>query len=348
MGGKLGDSGAKLTWAMYHRWPLFASILGVIGGLFSGFLFGWIGLAAGLLAGGAVGGILGLLMGIDRNMFPVQIVKWIGYGGGEPTIDAKYPGRVVTNRFESGSTFVERRVVEYLDGMVMRQLPNFSLPVWYKHGETKKLNVLQVDSFTHLPIIWSRGALMAENVPIYNRVVRTGQDGKKFYDAERNEAGEPIVTGTTRQVIIDTNLMAEDDKVVQIPKGLAAKMDNERVQYTQAYRIATDFNKTGDFWQKYGQILTTIIGVSAILLIVIFGLIKFGEIAEQMSGKANAAMLAASATNLEATRLNAQIASALLKVGFNYNASYLTAAPTPEAPPVPSGGGGFQIPFVTG
>jgi hypothetical protein len=206
---------------------------------------------------------------------------------------------------------------------------------------------LQVDSFTFLPLLWDKGVLIAQNVPIYSRVMRKDERGKEFVDFDRDETGAPKILGHQSEVVIDTNVMADDTSVVKIPKGLAAKMDNERVQYTQAYRIASEFNKPGGWWNKWGHMLVTIIGIGVICVVVIFGFIKYGEMADKVAATTNAGVMAASANNLAAAKLNAQIADALLRLGFNYNATFKMSNST-DSPPVPSSGGQLVIPYLSG
>ena len=357
----VGDTGGRFTWMRYRRWPLFGLILAVLGAVLGLIIGGFIYLLIGAAAGMVLGFVIGFLMGKDKNMFPVEIEVWLTYASGDFGLGGKYPGRVTTKAYsgESGS-FVERRVVEYLAGSMLRQLPNFSLPVWFKDGETRKLKVLQTDSRTFLPITVQRGSMVAHDVPVYEKdaegkILRYKVDasGKAFEkDAEGklipDVNGWPLTVGLTKETIFDPNVMFEEEKgVTAIPKGLAAKMDNERVQYTQAYRIASEFNKMQGWWAQYGKLLLDIISIAVILVIVIFGLIKFQEAAGTFADKTSAAVLQASASNLEAAKLNTQVMQALVKIGFNYNfTAVVGASPTPI--PVAGAGGKLNIPFVTG
>ena len=340
--GRLGDSSGLIVWAMYARWPLFAVGAAAMG-LFLGLAFvGLIGGIIGLVAGGMVGFIIGSAMGVDRSKFPVYLIKWAAYGGGVPSYEGKYPARVITQSFGEGETFVERRIVEYLQGTTLRQLPNYSLPVWYRQEDNRNLMVLQIDTFTYLPIQWEKGVLVARNVPVY----KTDEQGRPFTDdkgeyvLEMDEQGKPLETKT---VVFDTNIQLEDGHAVPISKGLAAKLDNERVSYTQAYRIATTFNRTGDFWQKYGHLLVSLFAILAMLIIAVFAYIKYAEVADKVASSTNAAVLQATAVNERTSILNAQVAAALLKAGFNVNQTFCVQQN--NAPPT-GGGASLDLPVL--
>lgn len=340
---KLGESGGLLTWMNYARYPLFSIALGLLGFII-GFAFASIvGAFSGAIAGIVLGVLGGLAMGRNESMFPVVLEKWAAYGGGAPSYEGKYPARVVTQVFnDAKGGFVERRIVEYLQGTTLRQLSNFSLPVWFTVGETRKLMVLQVDTFTFLPITWEKGILVARDVPLYSGHDEKNEQGETVFIYDRDDKGNAIESGKRKVELINTNVMIEDNKLVQIPKGLAAKMDNERVQYTLNNRIANEFNTTMSFWDKWGPSFLAIISVLAILVIAIYAVIKFGEAGTSIGQAIANAENSASQNNLVTAHLNAQLAQFMIQNGFHYNQTFdILATPTPTPPPV-----GFKIPGI--
>jgi hypothetical protein len=353
----LGAQSGLITWAVYRRYPMFGVILMLIGGVLGAIVMGAYGLLLGGGGGLVLGIILGLSMGKAKNMFPVEIEIWTAYSSGDFGTAGKYPGRVVTQSFagETGD-FIERRIVQYLDGTTLKVLSNYSLPLWFKDADTRKLKVMQTDSNTFLPITVSRGVLTAHNVPVYMQDGKGGvmrfkvtADGKTHEkDAEGNlipdENGMPYVKGNVDQVIFDSNMMLEQERgIIQIPKGLAAKLDNERVNYTQAYRIASEFNKSGGWWARNGQLVLALVSIVLTFTIVLFGYIKYTEVSGIVGDKINSAVIIASENNMEAAKLNAQIAAAYLKVGYNYSAVFYirneTIANSPAATPL-------RVPFL--
>lgn len=320
---KIGDEGGVLTWAAYNRWPLYGFILAILGAI-GGFFFGSIsGALIGLVGGLILGLVIGFALGRDRLMFPVILEKWAAYGGGAPSYQDKFVARVVNKSFESqGSAPALLREVQYLDGWNLRTLPNYSLPTWIKIEETKKLMVLQVDSQTYLPMIWDKGRLIVDEVPQYAFHDGVDANGNQIRVFEKDEKGNNIVVGKQKLVIFDTTKMIDQGYTVDIPVGATAKLDNERGRFTQRYRLVTEMYKYGGFWERYGHMAVAIISIFAILAVVIFGLIKFGEASKDIAQKTADAQLASSQQVLEGARLNAQIASALLSVGFHYNATF--------------------------
>lgn len=378
MASKLGDSGGLMTWMRYRRWPFLGLIFAIVVGIIGAVIWGLTGLLVGLMAGLFLGAIIGLLMGRDKKMFPVTVQKILTYSSGDFEPGTKCPGRVVTQSFATGDTraFVERRIVEYLEGTRVRQLPNFSLPIWMKDDEIRKLKVLQTDSNTFYPITYKNGVMMAHEVPVY----QTGPDGKalkfKAHDVPtyvQGKDGKPIqvgtarafdrtpegdlipdpngdafMRGTTTQVVFDTNVVYDEEAggVKSIPKGMASKFDNERTQYTMAYRLAEEFNKgVKDFLEKYAPFIVLL----GIMLVAIYTLITMSDMTGKMAGAFGQPLKDASLANLQAAQINAEVTQSLLKLGFNYNGTILcqqvtnrsATGPTPPPAEIP------KIPFVS-
>lgn len=311
---RLGDQSGLITWSFYHRWPAYSIILGILGCV-AGIMFG--GLTGGLI--GIVGGLVlgafgGMLLGIDYAMFPVTLEKLVRYSGGMISFEGQYPARVRTIVIsDDKGGFVEPRRIEYLQGMELRQLPPFSLPTWYKNERGRRLQVLQLDTFTFRPIIWSEGRMVVKNVPVYDE--KTGE-----------------VRGEKDIIVLDTNFEIQEGKFVPISSGVAAKLDNERISYAEQVRLAYSMYQTGDFWQKYGHIIVAFLAIAATLTISIFGYIKFGDMAAKFSTDTATATQAVASSNAVAAQLNAQVATALLKAGFNVNTTFCGGGAAPSAP----------------
>lgn len=357
----LGDSSGFFTWAKYRRWPYFAMLLGGIGLVVGALFFGILGFAIGTAGGALLGFIFGGIMGRNRAMFPIEVHKYATYASGGIEPIGKFPGRVITQTFTGAdSAFLQRRIVEYLEGSTLKQLPNFNLSMWDRQGDKKILRVLQVDNNTFLPITQDKGVIIAHEVPVYLKNERgeivkfkLAEDGKSFVkDAQGNYIpdanGAAVVVGTTRQEIFDANVMYDSEQgIVQIPKGLAAKTDNERLQYTQGYRIAIEFNKALGWFSKYGTVLVGIVSIAAIVMIVMFAFIKFSDANHEYVSSMKESLTEASQNNLKVAELNAQISAQLLKAGFNYSASFGNLRPSPTPPPV-QGSGNLNLPFIGG
>jgi len=337
----LGDEGGLVTWAMYNRWPFFAVIFAIVG-LCVGFFFGSIiGAAGGLFGGMLLGSFGGMLMGKNKAMFPVIVEKLVAYSGGAISFEGKYPARVVTITFrDDQGGFVEPRRVEYLEGTRLRRLPPFSLPTWFKEGDTRRLQLLQLDTYTFRPVVWKQGTMIVENVPVYVK----DADGRVALD----EQGKPIVAREESQAVFDTNVEFDNNRLVPISRGVAAKLDNERASYAEAVRTAYAFNRAGDFWQKYGQLLFNVLCIAAILIVCVFSLIKFQEAASSFALSTSAAVEKAANANSQTAYYNAQVAAALLKSGFNLNATFCeTGEQKPTPPPVSEPPGkSINLPFI--
>lgn len=335
---KLGESSGLWTWANYHQWPLFATVMGLIL-LFCGFLvYGFVGALIGLVSGIVLGCVAGLALGVKKSMFPVTVEIWLSYASGDFEQGPKYPGRKVTQTFidNLSSVPVERQIIEYLVGTKLRQLPNFSLPVWFKDGVTRKLKVLMIDSSTYLPLTIEKGQLVANDVPVYyqldGRIIKFKvlPDGKTF---EKNEDGKliedpnglPLAVRAEKITVFDPNVMLEDGDVKTIPRGLAAKLDNARSNYTQAVRIAHTFNSMAGFWEKWGKELIMAITVLGLLGVSYFAYDNFSKASAVYAGDMREAAVLASQNELVASQNYLQgtmvIAKALNALGYQVNYS---------------------------
>lgn len=336
----LGDRGAFLTWCGYHRWPMFAILFAVIGAVIGALLMGFVGFFAGASGGIMLGLLLGIVMGKDQRMFPVEVDKWVGFSSGDFGSAGKYPGRVVTQVVKTGASApIERSVVEFMDGFTIRVLPPYSLSVWFRDGNNRKLKILQTDRHTYLPISVKSGIITVYQVPVYEkaqdgRLARYKADASGEFVTEKvkNDKGEevdslipdaqgaPRVLGYKEEVIFDSNIMQnEAGDIVSIPKGLAAKMDNERVNYTIAHHMADIlYKEQGSWWAEHGKEVLALVSMVFVLVIVLFGYIKYSEISANITDKLSASINSAAASNLEAAKLNAQMTAVLLKVGYNY------------------------------
>ena len=347
----LGDEGGLFVWARYKRWPLFTAI-GAIVGLILGFVFagGFIGGAAGLVGLGVTGFIFGLAMGVDSAMFPVTVEKMIKYGGGRVSFEGKYPAKVTTIEFkDSKGRVIEPRRIVYLQGTTLRQMPPFSLPNWYKDGETRNLPVLQLDTYTYRPITSVNGKLIVENVPIYAKdaegkiIVEVDEKGEAILDA--NGDPTPKVVGTRNEVILDTNeeYDAAQEKMVTIPKGFAAKLDNERAAYADGIRWLYQMTEVSESWLAKNGVF--IIAVVAMLAISIFGYIKFTEMVGDITTKTAASNAATIEALRQMTELNAKVSIIMLQNGFNVNTTFLLA-PTTKPPEPNAPDNGINLPLV--
>lgn len=352
--GAFGDERKFWVWAGYHRWPLFA-IFAIPFGITFGFLAqGLVGAVGGLIVAPFFGLMAGMALGRDAKMFPVIIDRWVKYGGDAPKTGQRFPGRVQTRAFpQAGAPSVEDIRIEYLDGMTIRRMPNFGPPVWTNDSGKPVLMVMQIDRFLYLPMSWRGGVLTAHRMPVYYseqvknekgeivtevpkfkvQVVRNADKSEKleFVKDElgkhvRDESGYPLQVSEQDEVVFDSNQMQDlDGKVVEIPKGLAAKLNNDRAEFTQAYSLEASLYKTGGFWEKYGMIITSGFFIMAIVIVTTLALIRFSDINHEYVVDVRSSLDSASANNLETAKLNAQVASALLKAGFNYSTTFIIA-----------------------
>jgi len=377
--GKFGDERSILTWVMYVRWPLFGFALAFIGAIVGAFFGSIMGALMGFGGGLVMGVILGLVMGKDKNMFPVTIERWVKYGGDFPKLPQRFVGRVNVRQFpQENAPPVEDVRVEYLDGMTIRRIPNFGPPVWSNENGKPILKVVQVDRLIYLPMSAQGGRLTIHRAPVYRMVEALDKNGNKTLvyarfkakrvqtetgaetmefekDAEGNlvpdPAGEVWVDHYEDATVIDFNKMQDlDGKVIDIPIGMAAKLNNDRAEFTQAWSIMASMYKMGGFWEKYGGMIIFLVAVAGTLLAAYWfydsanGNFRLTtELQRQISGQI-------AEQNVEAARLNAQIASALLKAGFNYNTSFVygplvvngTGSQVTATP-----GGQLKIPFIS-
>jgi hypothetical protein len=357
-----------MIWARYKRWPFFGIVLAIIG-LLIGFLFmGLLGAGAGLASGFLLGAFMGVMMGPDKGLFPVILEKWVKYGGNSPKIAGRFPCRVQTQSFpQQDAPDVESVNVEYLEGTTLRRMPNFGPPLWTRENDKPILMVLQVDRLLYLPITWDGGRLVSHRVPVYyqeNGVYPTykvaeAEDPntkRKFLDFVRDAEGklvpdsngQPFVLRVEDVTMIDTNRMKDmDGKIVDVPQGLASKLNNDRSEFTRAWSVNASKYKTGGFWDKWGDKLIVIAGMCIMFLIFYFGSNNLTDANNKFTEKTGGALVMASDNVKQGAILNAQIAETLLKLGFRYNMSILcTQASNVTATVTPAPG--LKIPFIGG
>lgn len=363
-----GDERAIPTWAMYQRWPVFGFAMLFIGGILGMVFYGVLGLIAGLPLGFVVGAAIGLAMGKNKTMFPVRVKRWVKYGGGKPKFPQVYPARVAVRNFsQENAPPIEDVRIEYLEGNMIRRIPNFGAPLWTNEGGIPELEVLQVDRLVYLPIVWNNGAMVAHNVPVYYSEIVDGQPtypkfkvelkrdfvGREYIeyvkDAEgkliKDENGQLLKIKEESVTMFDSNKMRDlDGSVVEVPSGLAAKLNNDRAEFTQAWSIIASKYKTGGWWSKYGAAATMFLVVFGMIVIAwIFMNAVTGSFADS-TNRLIAAQEKIALLNEQTALVNGQTSQALIKLGFNQSLVFTNAVngvtPTPSKPPQ------LNIPFT--
>lgn len=339
MATKFGDELAVLTYLRYKRWPIIAVGLMIIGIIVGVFLGGLLGSVEAGLAGLVLGAIFGMIMGKDNKMFPVTVRRWVKYGGSAPLPPKDFAARVNVRTFpQEGAPGAEDIRVEYFEGMTLRRMPNFPPGVWREERGRPILEVLQVGRGDYLAITWENGVMITNDAPVYQTKVVNGEVVMPRYKTNekgefvKNEAGEFIedpngglmVIGYQRLATFDTNRFKDlVGKISEIPTGLAARMNNDRIEFTRGWSIiASRYNIKG-FWDKFGPMIMTIILVGGILIAAYWTNDTIQKANQESIELQRTILTSISEQNVEIARLNAQMTSALLKAGWNVSAAFV-------------------------
>lgn len=339
MAAKFGDELAVLTYIRYKRWPIIALGLLVVGIIVGAIFGGLLGSIEAGLAGLVLGAVLGAVMGKDKKMFPVTVRRWVKYGGSSPLPPKDFAARVNVRNFPmEGSPGVEDIRVEYFEGMTLRRMPNFPPGVWREENGRPVLEVLQVGRGDYLAITWENGVMIANDLPIYQTKIVNGQEViPKFKvnakgEFEKDELGGYIedpngsvmVTGFQRFSVFNTNKFKDlIGQISDIPTGLAARMNNDRIEFTRGWSvIASRYNIKG-FWDKYSGMIMTIILVGGILIAAYWTNDTTQKANHESLEFQRQILTQISDQNVAVTRLNAQVVSALLKAGWNASAAFV-------------------------
>lgn len=378
----LGDEAGLLVWANYKRWPTFAIGAAIIGLFLGLILAGIFGLIAGLISGAIIGFITGIIMGPNQNAFPVQVEKWVKYGGGQPRPPVRYPARVQARSYTTPEGLpIEDVRVEYLDGTQLRKMAYFGPPVWTKDGENAVLSVIQTDRNSYLPLIWGGDdqSKLYQVTPQYYCVQRKDEHGNLKFDGEGrpvmdyprfrvdereitengktikhrkfavedgkpvpDEDGEPYPMGFAKTCLWDTNIMIDlDGQTKEIPRGIAARLNNERVEFTRLWAVNAATYKVSNWWRENLPVILSFLAIVCIFGISYYTLSGITGQVHDFSQSQIALNEVTSARALEAARINAQVMGALLKVGYNVDVNVTGASPAPAPSPTP---GVFTIP----
>jgi hypothetical protein len=342
-----GDERNWLVYAQYKQWPIFSAVLLPIG-LIVGLLFaGLMGALMGIIGGVVMGFIGGLVIGRNKKLFPVLVERWVKYGDNPPKYTGRYPGRVNVRTFkQENAPSVEDVRVEYLEGTMLRRMSNFEPSVWSNEDNVPVLRVLQIGRMSYLPITWSGGRLLAHNTPVYYADEVTAKDGSKFLaptrfkgkqvgdaiEFEKDELGKfiPDPNGflykirEEETVIWDSNKMREmNGQVVDIPTGLAAKMNNERGEFTLAWSIMDQLYRMANWWKDHGGVIVAVICMAGTLIATYWAYSSLNGNYQLTQDNQKKMYDAVIAQNEQLARLNVQVAAAMLKAGWNVSGSFV-------------------------
>lgn len=342
-----GDERNLLVWMQYRRWPFIAAGFSLVGLIIGVFLQGLIGAVVGLFAGAVFGAVIGKVIGRNKTMFPVIVEVWVKYGGAAPRSPVRYPGRVNVRQFgqESGPPVEDVRI-EYLQGTMIRRMPNFGPPVWDKEGETPILRVVQIDRIKYLPMSWNNGRMVIHRVPVYLTQQVVGKDGKPTFVYPRfkgkeidgawqfdkdelggmisDENGMPYITRYEDVVAFDFNKMQDiTGKVVDVPTGLAAELNNDRAEFTQAWSIMSSLYEMSNWWKENKGLVFFVLTIAGMLISVYWAFDSINHSTDARTKSDQQFIDRLGEQNLEIARLNAQVASAFLKAGWNSSAAFV-------------------------